>query len=581
MAWEELSSVYEQLHECAVQIEEIAKARERQRIARDLHDSLGQTLTALNIQLQTALKLWKLDPTKAKFFLTRAQGLGANAIKEVRQSVCSLRAITNADKPLEQLIESLVEDFQQVTGLSVSTCINLSAALPQEVSTTVYRIVQEALTNICKHAAATVVKIQIKTIPGRVQLVIIDNGKGFRRNVSPKGFGLQGMAERVAALKGQLYIESEPAKGCRIEVELPIEQEAIPEKSPNNVSHNHIANDNDYTDFCILIAARPTASSVIRHNQQSSRLNSPPNQLEITAEGLSKSSYQAIDESFLRQCKQQLTDLLGPFASVLIKETLKSSPGISKRELVETIAAKISDPQVAAEFRQALSTQIHIETEQGMNRQFKVELPFQQEQSLDNIAADILALTSTSSTQSKESLELYYNSRLEKILADYIGSLASSLVQQATQQVFNCKEVVARLLCDIPAAPRTQIEEQVTLLWNSTPTQSGNTEEDFSLLLNSTLSQSGSTGEDFSGSSYQIIDEIIDENFLCQCQQQLMDLIGPFAPLLIKETLKSWAGISPRELVDKIAKKIPDAQVAAEFQERMYSWSQNQSLSSS
>ncbi|KAB8330754.1 sensor histidine kinase [Scytonema tolypothrichoides VB-61278] len=556
MAWEELSSVYEQLHECAVQIEEIAKARERQRIARDLHDSLGQTLTALNIQLQTALKLWRLDPTKAKFFLTRAQGLGANAIKEVRQSVCSLRATENADKPLEQLIKSLVEDFQQVSGLSISTYINLSAALPQEVNTTVYRIVQEALTNICKHAAATVVQIQIRTIPGRVQLVITDNGKGFKRNALPKGFGLQGMAERVAALNGQLHIESEPAKGCQLKISLPIPQEATPEKLSNNVSHNNIAHNNN-DDFCILIAARPTASSVIRYNEQSSWLNPPPRQLESTGERLSNSSDQAIDESFIRQCKQKLTNLLGSLAPFQIQETLKSSPGLSRRELVETIAAKIPDPQVAAEFRQALSSQFGIETDPKKSHRFNVELPFQQEKSLDNIAADILAWTSTESTGG---LAFYYNSRLEKILADYIGSLGSSLVQQATQQVLNCKQVIAKAFSGIPTAQPTEVEEQVTLLLNSSP------------------SQSKSTGEDFSGSlSYQII----DENFLYQCQQQLMDLIGPFAPLLIQETLHTWAEISPLELVDEIATKIPDAQVAAEFRHRMYLWSQDKSLSSS
>ncbi|NJM71741.1 MAG: sensor histidine kinase [Scytonema sp. RU_4_4] len=558
MAWEELSSVYEQLHQCALQIEDIARARERQRIARDLHDSLGQTLTALNIQLQTALKLWRLDPAKAKFFLTRAQRLGANAIKEVRQSVCSLRAMTNADKPLEQLIESLVEDFQQATGLSISTYMNLSAALPQEIATTVYRVVQEALTNICKHAAATVVQIQIKTIPGRLQLIITDNGKGFKRDVLPKGFGLQGMAERVTALNGQLYIESEPAKGCRVKIELPIPQEATPEKFSNNVSRHNIANNNaNHNDFCILIAARPTARSVISHNEQSSCLNSPPSQLESTGERLSNSSYQAIDESFIHQCKQQLTDLVGPFGPLLIKETLKASPGFSRRELVETIATKIPDPQVAAEFRQVLSSELNLETEQGMSRcQFRVEWPFQQEQSLDNIAADILALTATESTGS---LALYYNSRLEKILADYIGSLASSLLQQVTQQMLNCKELVARLLSHIPTAQQTEFEQQVTRL------------------LNSTASQLGSTGEDLSGSSYQMI----DENFLCQCQQQLIDLVGPFASLLIQETLKSSPEISPLELVEKIATKIPDAQVAVEFQQRMSLWSRNKNLSSS
>ncbi|KAB8320505.1 sensor histidine kinase [Tolypothrix campylonemoides VB511288] len=574
MSWEELSSVYEQLHQCAVQIEDIARAKERQRIARDLHDSLGQTLTALNIQLQTALKLWRLDPEAAKSFLTQAQRLGANAIKEVRQSVCLLRATENADKPLEQLIESLVEDFQQVTGLSISTCINLSTALPQEVSTTVYRIVQEALNNICKHAAATAVKIQIKTIPSAVQLIVADNGKGFRRNALPKGFGLKGMAERVAALSGQFHIESEPGKGCQVKVELPIQQEATLEKSPikvannnvahnnvahNNVAHNNVAHNNvaHNNNVSVLTAAPPTATLVRCYDEQSSKLNPPPNQLETNREHyLSNSSYQIIDESFLRQCEQQLMDLVGPFAPFLMKETLKSSPGISQQELVENIAAKIPDPQVAAEFRQALSSHFHVETEPRKSRQFRVELPFQQKQSLDNIAADILALTGTQSTGG---LVLCYeqSSWLEQILADYIGPLASSLLQQVTQQVLSCKELVARLLSHIPPAQQTEFEERVTLVFNTT------------------LRQVGTTKGHLSQSSYQII----DESFLRHCKQQLTDLVGPFASFLMKETLKSSPGISQLELVEKIAKKIPDAQVAVEFQQRMYLWSRNKSLS--
>ncbi|MEI2582230.1 sensor histidine kinase [Scytonema sp. PRP1] len=564
MGWEELSSVYEQLHQCAVQIEDIARAKERQRIARDLHDSLGQTLTALNIQLQTALKLWRLDPEAAKSFLTQAQRLGANAIKEVRQSVCLLRATENAGKPLEQLIESLVEDIQQVTGLSISTCINLSGALPQEVNTTVYRIVQEALNNICKHAAATAVKIQIKTIPGAMQLIVADNGKGFRRNALPKGFGLKGMAERVAALSGQFHIESEPGKGCQVKVELPIQQEATLEKSPikvayNNVAHNNVAYNNvahnNNNNVSILTAAPPTAALVRRNNEQSSKLNPPPSQLETNSEHyLSNSSYEIIDESFLRQCEQQLMDLVGPFAPFLMKETLKSSPGISQQELVETIAAKIPDPQVAAEFRQALSSQFHVETEPRKSRQFRVELPFQQKHSLDNIAADILALTATQSTGG---LVLCYeqSSWLEQILADYIGPLASSLLQQVTQQVLNCKELVARLLSHIPPAQQTEFEERVTLVFNST------------------VRQVETTGGHLSQSSYQII----DESFLRQCKQQLTDLVGPFASFLMKETLKSSPGICELELVEKIAKKIPDAQVAVEFQQRMYLWSRNKS----
>jgi two-component sensor histidine kinase len=517
MAWEEISSVYEQLNQCAFQIENIARAKERQRIARDLHDSLGQALTALNVQLQTALKLWKLDPTEAESFLIEAQRLSAIAIKEVRQCVCSLRAKAIADQPLEQLIKSLVKDFQQVTGVSISTCINLCCNdLPPEVSTTLYRVIQEALTNICKHAAATAVEIKLQTLLDSVQLVITDNGKGFKQNSLPKGFGLQGMAERVEALRGQFDIKTQPGKGCRLTVELPLLQE----------------------EATTTLLSEPN-----------------PSYVKSTGKNLPDLNHQTIDENFLRLCEKHLIDLVGPFAPLLIKETLKSSLGISRQELVETIAAKIPDAQVACEFRQSLKSLLDTQTQTVTRYQpKKVEQPFQH-QSLNDIAADVFAFNA----EPAESLVMRYEQslQLEKMLTNSLGSFASSLVQQVTQQVLNCKELIAELLCQNPVSQSTELEEQVTLLFESP------------------ASQVKSTGEYVTKLNHQT--QIIDDSFIYQCEQQLMNLVGPFTPLLMKETLKSSLGVSRREFVEAIAAKIPDVSVAVEFQQRMYSCFHNSS----
>ncbi|BAY78070.1 integral membrane sensor signal transduction histidine kinase [Nostoc linckia NIES-25] len=217
----QLTVAHEQLQQYALQIEDLAAVQERNRIAREIHDSLGHALTALNVQIQTAIRLWSVNPVSAESFLTQAQRLGEMAMKEVRQSVRALREDV-PDRPLEDAIASLVEDFRQGTGLSPSTKINLRVIVPLPVVRTVYRIVQEALTNICKYAQATEVKIEIVGSNDTINLRIEDNGRGFDLNDTITGFGIQGMRERVAALEGYFHLETQPGCGCRITVELPL-----------------------------------------------------------------------------------------------------------------------------------------------------------------------------------------------------------------------------------------------------------------------------------------------------------------------------------------------------------------------
>lgn len=217
----QLSMAHHQLQQYALEIESLAAVQERNRIAREIHDSLGHVLTALNVQLQTAAKLWAVDPTEAQTFLVQAKRLGETAMKEVRHSVHALRADAVEVPDLWQSIETLVEDFQQGTGIIVSTQIDRDQMLPAQTRQALYRIVQEALTNICKYAQATAVQIQLTTQPEQVCLVIADNGQGFSKGARSTGFGLQGMRERVAALHGEFYLETAPGSGCQITVKIP------------------------------------------------------------------------------------------------------------------------------------------------------------------------------------------------------------------------------------------------------------------------------------------------------------------------------------------------------------------------
>ncbi len=220
---EQLALAHEQLRQYAIQVEDLAAVQERNRIAREIHDSLGHALTTLNVQLQTAVKLWQRNPSEAKPFLEQAQRLGTVAMKEVRQSVHTLRADADREEPLEQAIAALIQEFCQSTGVTVNTEIDLPAILPAQVSKTIYRVIQESLTNICKHAEATAVQVRLQQTADKVRLIIADNGRGFRFQTHRSGFGLHGMHERVAMLNGTLRIDTEPGSGCRITVELPLE----------------------------------------------------------------------------------------------------------------------------------------------------------------------------------------------------------------------------------------------------------------------------------------------------------------------------------------------------------------------
>lgn len=221
-AQEQLSLAHKQLREYALQIEDLAAVQERNRIAREIHDSLGHALTTLNVQLQTALKLWQHDPAQAKPFLEQAQQLGKVAMQEVRQSVHALRTDVVAEEPLEQAITALVEEFGRSVGIEISTRIELQTALPAQMAKTIYRVVQESLTNIYKHAEATSVRLDLQQVANQIHLSITDNGCGFQPQTKTGGFGLHSMQERITALHGSFRVETEPGIGCCIVVELPL-----------------------------------------------------------------------------------------------------------------------------------------------------------------------------------------------------------------------------------------------------------------------------------------------------------------------------------------------------------------------
>ena len=220
---EKLAIANEKLRQYALTIENQATLEERNRIAREIHDSLGHSLTALNLQLETALKLWQSNPSKAQSFLARAKELGSKALQDVRQSVSTMRSHPLYTESLEQAIAVLAEDFYRSTGVVPICQIDLAYPLPPEISTAIYRIIQESLTNISKYANATEIKIQL-TMTTNINLIIEDNGRGFDVEQNTTGFGLQSMRDRTLARGGEFKINSAPGFGCKITVDIPFSE---------------------------------------------------------------------------------------------------------------------------------------------------------------------------------------------------------------------------------------------------------------------------------------------------------------------------------------------------------------------
>jgi signal transduction histidine kinase len=219
---EQLALANAQLRQYALRIEDIATLQERNRIAREIHDSLGHALTVLNLHLEAALKLQQSDPEAATEFLADAKQLGSTALEEVRRSVAALRCDPLQGQTLADAIASLTDEFQRSTGISPQCHLEQQSALPPEVKTAVYRIVQEALTNIYKYAEASEVKVELTATASELHLIVADNGKGFDRDRNTTGFGLAGMRERTLALGGHFEIVTAPGAGCQIIATIPL-----------------------------------------------------------------------------------------------------------------------------------------------------------------------------------------------------------------------------------------------------------------------------------------------------------------------------------------------------------------------
>ena len=197
-----------------------AQELERRRLARELHDQTGQELTSVLLGLKAV--------EEAKGDAERAEALAAvreqvvDTLHDVRRLAVELRPKALDDFGLVPALERLRDTFSEQTGMRVDLESQIRERLPADVETALYRIVQEALTNIVKHARAGAVSIVLAKTSRQVMAVIEDDGRGFTPDGGGEGLGLLGMGERLALLGGKLKIESSPGAGTTIVAEVPL-----------------------------------------------------------------------------------------------------------------------------------------------------------------------------------------------------------------------------------------------------------------------------------------------------------------------------------------------------------------------
>ncbi|HEY76314.1 MAG TPA: GAF domain-containing protein [Thermoflexia bacterium] len=201
------------------QAEQAAAAAERSRLARDLHDAVTQTLFSASLIAEVLPRIWEQDPEEGRHRLEELRQLTRGALAEMRTLLLELRPSALAEAKLSDLLRQLAESITGRARVLVAVEVEGECDLPPEVKIALYRIAQEALNNVAKHAGASRVEVRLRCEPGRVSLCICDDGRGFDpKSVLPESLGLGIMRERAEAVGATLTVESGAGEGTRVVV---------------------------------------------------------------------------------------------------------------------------------------------------------------------------------------------------------------------------------------------------------------------------------------------------------------------------------------------------------------------------
>jgi signal transduction histidine kinase/streptogramin lyase len=197
--------------------QELAVVEERQRLARDLHDAVSQTLFSASLIAEVLPRLWERNPDEGRRRLEEVRQLNRGALAEMRTLLLELRPTALVEADLGDLLHQLTEAFAGKTRVPVTLEVEGECTLPPDAQVTFYRIAQEALNNVAKHAEASHVNVSLYCQLGRVRLSISDNGRGFDvDSIPPDHFGVGIMHERAEAVGATLTVESEIGYGTEV-----------------------------------------------------------------------------------------------------------------------------------------------------------------------------------------------------------------------------------------------------------------------------------------------------------------------------------------------------------------------------
>ncbi len=208
------------LRDFALQAEELAITKERNRLAREIHDGLGHYLTTIYMQIQAARAVMKGDPDRAQDALRTAQNMTQEALVDVRRSVAALRDIPGERLSLEEEIQRLLKGCEGAGIIPALKVIGEPRAISPQIMLTIFRAVQEGINNTCKHANAKNLSVTLDySRDHTIRIKIQDDGVGA--NHLDGGFGLLGMRERVHLVQGDISIVTSPGNGFQLEVSVP------------------------------------------------------------------------------------------------------------------------------------------------------------------------------------------------------------------------------------------------------------------------------------------------------------------------------------------------------------------------
>ena len=232
-AAEEQARTNEQLVHYAASLEELTISRERNRLARELHDTLAHSLSAVTVQLGAVETLWENDPDKAKALLAQADGSARDGLDEARRALQALRASPLEDLGLVLALETLAKEATARTGATLHLELpEMSLTfLEPHIEQSIYRVAQEALENCVRHASSKNLWVSLIDSAEQLKLQIKDDGQGFDQTAptSSGHYGVAGMKERASVIGGTLQVESSSGVGTTVQLVVPFNVNGVGE----------------------------------------------------------------------------------------------------------------------------------------------------------------------------------------------------------------------------------------------------------------------------------------------------------------------------------------------------------------